>query len=110
MYNEFGDLAGSDNYDKSKEALLRFIDLDIPCAVVIDETRYMPIGEQRGYERKIAEWNEELSALGVYTTAYINPNLDVSYRPLYEEVAESDLLVRRVDGSIYTYYYSGANA
>ena len=52
--------------------------------------------------------NKKLKERGLYVTSYINPNVDIKYLPFYEDMAESDYFIRRNDGSLYTYFYTGA--
>lgn len=57
---------------------------------------------------KLRHMIKVMKELGLYTTSYINCNVDIQYEPLYEELAEANYLIRRNDGSLYTYFYSGA--
>ena len=53
--------------------------------------------------------NKVLKELGLHTTAYTNARIDTRYEPLYTELSKKHLLVRRNDGSIYTFYAMGAD-
>ena len=77
FYNEFANLTHDNTYDNAIEAWKRFIDLDIPSSVSVDETRFLPIGEERYLPSKMKNMNKVMKELGLYTTSYINCNVDI---------------------------------
>jgi alpha-glucosidase (family GH31 glycosyl hydrolase) len=81
---------------------------DVPVSVMQTYTHYLPCGDHR--DRREAE-RERLAAFharGTAVTTYFNPMICESYQPAFGEAAAAGALLRRRDGSVYTYRYSSS--
>ena len=100
----------SNEFDSTslEDALVQYVDWDIPISVSIDGIHFFPKGSQRGDPEKYIQRNLFSKSYGVKTTAYFNSMLDTGYYPKYNECVALDLFVKNEDDSVYKFIYKGA--
>jgi alpha-glucosidase (family GH31 glycosyl hydrolase) len=81
---------------------------DVPTSVTATYLHYLPCGSQQGREEAQIERTERLHAAGTAVHTYFNPMICVDYRPAFMAAEARGALLRRADGTTYTYSYIGS--
>ena len=101
--------SGHDNHVPAEEEQ-RQVELlrGAPASAVETHCRYLPLGEDRGYEDSERARTAYFHGEGRAVVSYINPLVGRDYPEAFDPAAQAGALQRRADGDLYLYQgYAG---